>query len=136
MAYRTTTQSLLILIFQNTSKTKHRPLHKIDIDTFKADILKSNHTRDPKGHLSDLCKQYYHVLKALLNKHASITTKSVSQKPLASVIILNEHGANQAPLWIGQVIQNSAITATHKWLKPNRIIIQTWSQMSAMELHQ
>ena len=34
--------------------------------------------------LSDLCKQYYHVLKALLNKHALITTKSVSQNPPAS----------------------------------------------------
>ena len=61
----------------------YKPLHKIDIDAFKADVLKSDFTRDPKGHLSNLCKQYYHVLKALLNKHALITTKSVSQKPPA-----------------------------------------------------
>ena len=54
-------------------------LFSIDIDTFKADILKSDVIRDPKGHLSDLCKQYYHVLQALLNKHTPITTKSVSQ---------------------------------------------------------
>ena len=61
----------------------YRPIHKIDFDAFKADILKSDLIRDPKGHLSDLCKQYCDVLKALLNKHTLITTKSVSQKPPA-----------------------------------------------------
>ena len=68
--------------FFRTHNVSYRPIHKIDIDAFKADILKSDHIRDPKGHLSDLCKQYYHVLKALLNKHAPITTKTVSQKPV------------------------------------------------------
>lgn len=29
---------------------------------------------------------------------------------------------------IGHVIQNSATTATHKSLKPNRIIVQIWYQ--------
>ena len=58
-------------------------IHKFDIDAFKADVLKSDLIRDPKGHLSDLCKQYYHVLKALFHKNAPITTKYVSQKPPA-----------------------------------------------------
>ena len=88
MGYRTTTQSLLMLLFSRTLvQSKHsvsyRPLRKIGIAAFKADILKSFLIRDPKGHLSDLCKQYYHVLNALPNKHAPITTKSVSQKPAA-----------------------------------------------------
>ena len=51
------------------------------VTTTFGDILKSDLITDPKGHLSDLCKQYYHVLKALLSKHTPITTKSVSQKP-------------------------------------------------------
>ena len=67
---------------QSKHSVSYRPLHKIDIDAFKADILKSDFIRDPKGHLSNLCKQYYHVLKALLNKLSLITPKSVSQKPL------------------------------------------------------
>ena len=70
-------------LVQSKHNVSYRPIHKIDIDAFKAYILKSDHIRDPKGHLFDLCKQYYHVLKALLNKHSPITTKSVSQKPLA-----------------------------------------------------
>ena len=61
----------------------YRPIHKIDIDAFKVDILKSDLIRDPRGHLSDLCKQNYHVFKALLNKHTPIITKSVSKKPPA-----------------------------------------------------
>ena len=58
-----------------------KPIHKIDIDALKADILESDLIRDPKGRLSDLCGQYYPVLKALFNKQAPITTKYVSQKP-------------------------------------------------------
>ena len=53
---------------QSKHNVSYRPIHKIDIDAFKADVLKSDLIKDPKGHLSDLCKQYYHVLKALLNK--------------------------------------------------------------------
>ena len=67
-------------LIQSKHNMSYRPIYKIDIDAFKADILKSDLIRDPKGHLSDSCKQYCHVLKALLNEHAPITTKSVSQK--------------------------------------------------------
>ena len=61
----------------------YRPIHKIIIAALKADILKSDLIIKPKGHLSDLCGQYYQVLKALLNKHAPVRSKSVSQKPPA-----------------------------------------------------
>ena len=49
----------------------YRPIHKINIAALKADILKSDLIIKPKGHLSDLCGQYYQLLKALLNKHAT-----------------------------------------------------------------
>ena len=58
-------------------------MHKINIAALKADILKSDLIIKPKGHLSDLCGQYYQVLKSFLNKHASVRSKSVSQKPPA-----------------------------------------------------
>ena len=43
----------------------YRFIHKINITALKADFLKSDLIRDPKGHLSDLCGQYYRVLKYL-----------------------------------------------------------------------
>ena len=59
----------------------YRPSHKINIAALKADILKSNLIKNPKGHLSELCGQYYQALKPLLNKRAHVRSKSVSQKP-------------------------------------------------------
>ena len=41
----------------------YRPTHKINIAALKADTLKSDLIIKPKGHLSDLCGQYYQVLK-------------------------------------------------------------------------
>ena len=80
-----------VIVDVNVSRTKveskhnvfYRPIHKINIAALKADILKSDLIRDPKGHLSDLYGQYYQVLKVLLNKHAPVRSKSVSQKPPA-----------------------------------------------------
>ena len=119
----------------------YRLIHKIDSDAFKTDSLKSDLIRDPQGQLSDLCKQYYHVLKALLNKHATITTnfKSVSHIPPAPWMILQPKRRRRyfERVWRksrshlgGQVIQNSSTNASHKWLKSNRIIIQMWSQIT------
>ena len=112
-------------LVQSKRNVSYRPIHKIDIDALMTDILKSDLIRDPEGHLSDLCKQYYHVLKALLNKHAPITTKSVSEKPPAPWMtpellqskrhhryLERVYGANHAHLWIDHVIQNIATTAT------------------------
>ena len=70
-------------LVQSKDNVSYRPIRKIDIDAFKANISESELIRYPKGHLSDSCKRYYHLLKALLNNHAPITTKSVSQKPPA-----------------------------------------------------
>ena len=61
----------------------YRHIHKISIAALKVDILKSDLIRDPKGLLSDLCGQYYQILKALF-KQAPVRSKSVSQKPPAS----------------------------------------------------
>ena len=61
----------------------YRPIHKINIAVLKADILKSDLIRDPKGYLSDLYGQYNQVLKVFFNKHAPVISKSVSQKPSA-----------------------------------------------------
>ena len=80
-----------VIVDVNVSRTKleskhnvfYRHIHKINIAALKADILKSDLIIKPKGHLSDLCGQYYQVLKSLLNKHAPVRSKSVSQKPPA-----------------------------------------------------
>ena len=47
-----------------------------------ADIT-SNLVTHPREHLSELYKQYHQILNTLLDKHAPIKTKSVSQKPSA-----------------------------------------------------
>ena len=124
----------------------YRPIHKIDINDFKADSLKCDLIRDPKGHLSNLCKQYYDVLKALLNKHAPITTnfKYVSHiRPAPWWMILQSKRRRRyfERVWRksrshlgGHVIQNSSTNATHKWLKSNRIIIQIWSRIT-LKIH-
>ena len=76
-----------VIVSRNKVESKHnvfyRPIHKISIAALKADILKSDLILKPKRHLSDLCGQYYQVLKALLNKHIPVRSKSVSQKPPA-----------------------------------------------------
>ena len=58
----------------------HRPIHKIDIAAFTGGILISDLVRNLTGDLFGLCKQYHRVLETLLNKHAPVTSKSVSQK--------------------------------------------------------
>ena len=73
-----------VIVDVNVSRTKleskhnvfYRHIHKINIAALKADILKSDLIIKPKGHLSDLCGQYYQVLKSLLNKHAICITKA------------------------------------------------------------
>jgi len=61
----------------------YRSIYRIDIAALMTDILKSDLITHPKKHVSDMYEQYYQVLKALLNKHAPIKSKSVSQKPPA-----------------------------------------------------
>ena len=61
----------------------YRAFHSINIAAFMADITTSNLVTSPREHLSELYKQYHQILKTLLDKHAPIKTKSVSQKPPA-----------------------------------------------------
>ena len=61
----------------------YRAFHSINIAAFMADITTSNLVTHPREHLSELYKQYHQILKTLLDKHAPIKTKSVSQKPPA-----------------------------------------------------
>ncbi|KAK2174584.1 hypothetical protein NP493_793g01001 [Ridgeia piscesae] len=57
----------------------YRAFHSINIAAFMADITTSNLVTHPREHLSELYKQYHQILKTLLDKHAPIKTKSVSQ---------------------------------------------------------
>ena len=61
----------------------YRAFHSINIAAFMADITTSNLVTHPRELLSELYKQYHQILKTLLDKHAPIKTKSVSQKPPA-----------------------------------------------------
>ena len=80
-----------VIVYVNISRTKveskhnvfYIPIRKISIAALKADIFKSHLIIKPKGHLSDLCGQYYQVLKAILNKHAGVRSIFVQQKPPA-----------------------------------------------------
>ena len=75
----------------------YRPIHKIDIAAFIGDILKSDLVRNLIGDLFGLCKQYHHVLETLLNKHAPVTSKSVSQKAPFSVDDSRHSAVKEAP---------------------------------------
>ena len=61
----------------------YRAFHCINIASFMADITTSNLVTHPREHLSELYKQYHQILKTLLDKHAPIKTKYVSQNPPA-----------------------------------------------------
>ena len=61
----------------------NRAIHSINIASFFTDIITSDLVTHPKEHVSDLYKQYRQILKTLLDKHAPIKSKSVSQKPPA-----------------------------------------------------
>ena len=138
-----------VIVDVNVSRTKleskhnvfYRHIHKINIAALKADILKSDLIIKPKGHLSDLCGQYYQVLKSLFNKQAPVRSKSISQKPPApwmSPEILRSKRRrrylervwrkSRSSLDRSRFFQNTVTTATDKWPKLNRIITQIWSK--------
>ena len=58
----------------------YRAIHRINTVSFMTDIITSDLVTHPKEHVSDLYKQYHQILKTLLDKHAPIKSKSVSQK--------------------------------------------------------
>ena len=61
----------------------YRAIHSINIASFMTDIITSDLVTHPKEHVSDLYKHYRQILKTLLDKHAPIKSKCMSQKPPA-----------------------------------------------------
>ena len=61
----------------------YRAIHSINIASFMTYIIRSDLVTHPKEHISDIYKQHRQILKTLLDKHAPITSKAVSQKPPA-----------------------------------------------------
>ena len=60
---------------------KYRKLQSNNIEAFKADIMKSELIRYPKTNATELAQQYDSVLYTLINLHAPLVTKKISQKP-------------------------------------------------------
>ena len=58
-----------------------RRISKIDLDNLKNDILNSDLKTKPEKELPKLCKQYDTILQTILNKHAPLLTKTVSERP-------------------------------------------------------
>lgn len=62
-------------------KIDYRNIKTIDTDQFKSDIKDSDLIRNPKSTASELYNQFRETLSALLNRHALLKSKTVSQKP-------------------------------------------------------
>ena len=60
---------------------KYRKLQSINIEAFKADIIKSELIRYPKTNATELAQQYDSVRHTVINLHAPLVTKKISQKP-------------------------------------------------------
>ena len=61
-------------------KIYFRRINKIDLDNLKNDILNSDLKTKPEKELPKLCKQYDTILQTILNKHAPLLTKTVSER--------------------------------------------------------
>ena len=62
-------------------KMSFRRINKIDLDNLKSDILNSDLKTKLEKELLKLCKQYDTILQTILNKHAPLLTKTVSERP-------------------------------------------------------
>ena len=62
-------------------KISFRQINKIDLDNLKNYILNSDLKTKPEKELPKLCKQYDTILQTILNKHAPLLTKTVSERP-------------------------------------------------------
>ena len=63
------------------NKISFRRIYKIDLDNLKNYILNSDLKTKPEKELPKLCKQYDTILQNILNKHAPLPTKTVSERP-------------------------------------------------------
>ena len=84
MAYRTVIADLKVPIAVSKHNVFYTAIHSINIASFMTNVITSDLVAHSKEHVSDLYKQYNQILKTLLDKHAPIKSKSVSQRPPAS----------------------------------------------------
>ena len=132
-----------------TAVSKHngfyRAIHSINIAPFMTDIITSDLVTHPKEHGSDLFKQYRQILKTLLDRHASIKSKSVSQKPplpwMTPEIIQSKRRRRYLErVWrksrssLGHATHGNVIYVTDKCQNQSIIITKIWSQITL--LHQ
>ena len=83
----------------------------MDLDNLKNDILNSDLKTKPEKNPSKLCKQYDTILQTILNKHAPLLTKTVSERPpyhLDDTINLGKSLA-QNPLQVRQITLQSSV---------------------------
>ena len=73
----------------NKEKLSCRKINKIDYESFHSDILRSDLIKKPEKDLSALCQQYDSVLRAILDKHAPVSTKTLPRKPPTPWMTLN-----------------------------------------------
>ena len=90
---RSTTQTLLyfLLVIADLKvniqkkylkqRITYRNTKNIDLDKFKLDIQKSDLITDPKHSVAELYNQFHKTLESLLDCHAPLKTKTVTQKP-------------------------------------------------------
>ena len=71
----------LIKTASQKMRITYRQYKKISLEKFKADIAVSELILEPKVSLSGLCDQYFKTLSILLDKHAPLKTKLLSDKP-------------------------------------------------------
>ena len=64
-------------------KVSFRSFRNFDLGQFRKDIQNSDLIKNPKSDLSALIDQYNLTLKNILNKHAPLKSKYVSEKPIA-----------------------------------------------------
>ena len=60
----------------NKEKVSFRKINKIDYESFNSNILSSDLIKKPEKVLSALCQLYASVLSSILDKHASVSTKT------------------------------------------------------------
>ena len=118
-------------------KIYFRRINKIDLDNLKNDILNSDLKTKPEKKLPKLCTQYDTILQTILNKHAPLLTKTVSERPSTpwmtqeilkakfDDVAWKEFGAEPVTDTIDHVTEFSAICAIELWRKQKQIFMLT-----------
>ena len=74
----------MTVVRRNGTRIKYRSgkINKIDYESYHSDIVISDLIKKPEKSLSALCQQYDLVLSSILDKHAPVSIKNLSGKPL------------------------------------------------------